>query len=88
MKNFIEALLKLFSKKSPYNYEALFVRLKPLFPKMSEKQKEGVVTLLNAMTNLPLKQKAYVLATVYHETAKTMQPITEYGGVKYFDKLL
>lgn len=86
MKKLIERLVKMFSKKTPYNYEALFVRLKPLFPKISEKQKEGVVTLLNAMTNLPLKQKAYILATVYHETAKTMQPITEYGGVKYFDK--
>lgn len=26
------------------------------------------------------KQTAYVLATVYHETAKTMAPISEYGG--------
>jgi putative chitinase len=27
-----------------------------------------------------LEQSAYVLATVYHETAQTMQPIEEYGG--------
>lgn len=79
-----QVLSKLFKKS--YDYEALFVRLKPLFPKMFEKQKEGVVTLHKAMANLPLKQKAYILATVYHETDKTMQPITEYGGIKYFDK--
>lgn len=29
------------------------------------------------------QQYAYVLATVYHETAKTMQPITEYGSASY-----
>jgi hypothetical protein len=27
-----------------------------------------------------------LLATAWHETAATMQPITEYGGRKYFDK--
>jgi len=86
MKKLIEAFLKMFSKKTSYDYEALFVRLKPLFTKMSEKQKEGMRTLLEATSHLPLKQRAYILATVYHETAKTMQPITEYGGVKYFDK--
>jgi len=29
---------------------------------------------------------AYMYATTYHETAKTMQPITEYGGKDYFKK--
>lgn len=29
---------------------------------------------------------AYMLATAYHETARTMEPIVEYGGRKYFDK--
>jgi putative chitinase len=29
---------------------------------------------------------AYMLATAYHETAQHMQPITEFGGVHYFDK--
>lgn len=33
-----------------------------------------------------LRWLAYMLATAYHETASTMQPITEYGGKKYFDK--
>lgn len=28
-------------------------------------------------------QMAYVLATVYHETAHTMKPVREYGGEKY-----
>ncbi|MCU0757394.1 MAG: hypothetical protein MUE46_20160 [Xanthomonadales bacterium] len=28
---------------------------------------------------------AYLMATVFHETDKTMQPIREYGGTAYFD---
>jgi len=31
-------------------------------------------------------QVAYALATVWHETAGTMQPIVERGAVSYFDK--
>jgi len=34
----------------------------------------------------PLRQVAYMLATSLHETAATMQPITEYGKVSYFAK--
>ena len=32
-------------------------------------------------------QLAYILATVYHETNRTMEPIKEYGGPKYFHKM-
>lgn len=35
---------------------------------------------------MSLEQWAYLFATIYHETAHTMQPITEYGGSKYFNK--
>lgn len=31
-----------------------------------------------------IRQVAYVLATAYHETAKTMMPIREYGSHDYF----
>lgn len=80
---FLELIKKIFG---PVNYERFFANLTPLFPQMSEKQKEGVRILLDATSHLPLKQRAYILATAYHETAFTMQPITEYGGIKYFDK--
>ena len=30
---------------------------------------------------------AYMLATVFHETAQTMEPISEYGDNAYFTKL-
>lgn len=34
-----------------------------------------------------LRWLAYMLATAYHETAHTMQPIHEYGGNSYFTKM-
>lgn len=33
-----------------------------------------------------LKQIAYMLATIKHETAETFKPITEYGGKTYFNR--
>jgi len=49
-------------------------------------QVNGIETILAASAGLPIGHRAYLLATAKHETADTMQPITEYGGRKYFDK--
>lgn len=55
---------------------------------LSQKQVNGCEAILDAAERrgIPLRQLAYILATVYHETAHTMQPIAEYGkgkGRKY-----
>lgn len=61
----------------------------PLFAgKMSEKQVQGVDAILDEAERrgTPLAHLAYMLATAFLETAKTMQPIAEYGkgaGRKY-----
>lgn len=61
----------------------------PLFAgKMSEKQVQGVDAILDEAERrgTPLAHLAYMLATAMHETARTMQPIAEYGkgaGRKY-----
>ncbi len=61
----------------------------PLFAgKMSEKQVQGVGAILDEAERrgTPLAHLAYMLATAFLETAKTMQPIAEYGkgtGRKY-----
>lgn len=91
MKQLIKFLLSwIVSKKTsvskPVDYTDYLGKLFSLFPRMSETQKEGVIFVTSMTSHLPLKQQAYLLATTYHETAHTMQPITEYGGVKYFDK--
>ena len=59
----------------------------PLFGgKISPAQREGLLFLRSAIAALPLPQQAYVLATVFHETAALMQPVTERGQRSYFDK--
>ncbi len=50
--------------------------------KISTKQFEGLDNIIKGFKAKDLSDKrwlAYMLATVYHETAKTMQPIEEYG---------
>ncbi|MGO7750497.1 hypothetical protein E0H65_22510 [Rhizobium leguminosarum bv. viciae] len=58
-----------------------------LFPRgLSQGQLRGFEALLDASGALAVDECAYVLATAYHETATTMQPIAEYGkgrGRKY-----
>jgi putative chitinase len=56
----------------------------PLFHgTMTQSQVDGMEYLLNYAEwhrpRLDLRQVAYILATAYHETARTMQPIAEYG---------
>jgi len=50
--------------------------------KISDSQTEGIHTLITAGSALSPEALAYVLATAYHETARTMQPIEEYGKGK------
>jgi putative chitinase len=64
-----------------------------LFKSFSQDQVDGLNTFLdwydNEMPPLPERYHmddrclAYILATSYHETAFTMQPVTEYGGESY-----
>lgn len=49
-------------------------------------QVEGFELLINAAHGLPDRHKAYLLATAWHETARTMQPIYERGSKSYFNK--
>lgn len=53
--------------------------------KLSQMQVDGMENILNEWDKRDLKDLrwlAYMLATTYHETAKTMQPIEEYGKGK------
>lgn len=54
--------------------------------RLSPEQVSGIGELLAAMDGKPITWQAYMLATAAHETAYTMQPITEYGGRRYFEK--
>lgn len=57
---------------------------------MTPQQEDGYAVLFDAFIRhkwSSLRWMAYLLATVYHETARTMQPIDEKGGQKYFFRM-
>ncbi|NNP70372.1 hypothetical protein [Acinetobacter sp. Ac_5812] len=63
-----------------------FKVLRENFGKLSQSQVDGInsiVTAIHADKNISHAQAGYMLATVWHETAKTMQPVIEYGSEKY-----
>lgn len=68
------------------NPAAFFAGVRSGFGGMNQDQVDGFNVLLAAMSEWPVTWAAYGLATAWHETAHTMQPIAEYGrgrGRKY-----
>lgn len=68
--------------KSSFDY------LRTCFGRLSQDQVDGMNNIVTACGNagFTYPETAYALATAWVETANTMQPITEYGSVKYFTK--
>lgn len=64
------------------------VRARLFGGRLTAKQVEGMTAILDVWEkefwNQDDRILAYCLATAYHETDKTMQPIREYGGKAYF----
>jgi putative chitinase len=58
-----------------------------LGPDLSATEVAGCNAVLAAVEGLPVSYAAYALATAYHETASTMQPIKEIGGSTYFTRM-
>jgi putative chitinase len=58
-----------------------------LGPSLDNNEVSGCEAILDAMAGQPIAWCAYALATAYHETAHTMQPIKEYGGARYFFRM-
>lgn len=57
---------------------AFFGAIRPIFGgTLTQTQVNGLQHLLAATQGLPLTHRAYLLATVHHETDKTMQPVRE-----------
>lgn len=58
------------------------------FGPLDQNQVNGFEVLGKALleADLPITHRAYLLATAWHETAYTMQPIHERGKVSYFNK--
>ena len=58
-----------------------------LGPTLAATEVDGCNAILKAMEGCPISWTAYALATAFHETASTMQPIKEYGGPTYFTRM-
>ena len=73
----------------PPRLERFFAALRAgLFaPALSQPEVDGCDVLLEACADWPLAWTAYGLATAYHETAHTMQPVVEQGGAAYFARM-
>lgn len=56
-------------------------------PKLDADEVSGAEAILDAMQGAPISHCAYALATAWHETAHSMQPISEYGGNSYFFRM-
>jgi hypothetical protein len=65
-----------------------FATIRPMFGgKMTQAQVDGCNALVAAGQGLDRRWVAYALATAFHETARTMQPIVEHGGPAYFHRM-
>lgn len=67
------------------NRKSTYDNIRKEFGKLSQKQVEGFEAMFNEFEKRQLSDirfLAYILATTWHETAKTMQPIEEYGKGK------
>ena len=62
---------------------------KMLGPKIIDSEFKGCDAIIKACAEAgwPISWTAYALATAYHETAHTMQPISEKGGNAYFKRM-
>ena len=60
-----------------------------LGPTISAEEFEGCdkIVLACAQNGWGISWIAYALATAYHETAHTMQPVKEYGGTAYYTRM-
>lgn len=81
----VSSQLKLYTSKAQIKYD--WDKLRSHFGRFNQSQVDGFNAVLSAINQYgsPANKPAYVaymLATAWHETASTMQPIAEYGKGK------
>jgi large-conductance mechanosensitive channel len=74
-----------------FDHKKVFDGFKQLFvPQMTHEQTSGLEFLITSFEQdaiwSDVRYIAYALATVWHETAYTFQPIQEFGGSSYFER--
>lgn len=66
---------------------SFYAEVRVEFGPFKQTQVDGFEALLKAMAGWSVEWVAYGLATAWHETACTMQPIKEYGDPAYFKRM-
>ena len=69
------------------NKTAFYATFRARLGSLTGDQVRGTEHILNAISGAPLAHQAYMLATAWHETARTMLPIKERGGDDYFTRM-
>lgn len=72
---------------APVDPAAFFAAVRAHFGPLTQPQVDGFNAILAATEGWPPSWRAYALATAWHETARTMQPIKEFGGAAYFRRM-
>lgn len=62
--------------------QEFFNIIRQAFGPLDQHQVDGFNVILKATEGMLINHRAYILATAWHETARTMQPIAEYGKGK------
>lgn len=77
-----------------FDLDTFFDEIEPLFrPRggLTDSRRDGMVAIFNAWDKFPSNQDrrhlAYCLATTFHETGFTMEPVKERGGRDYYLRL-
>lgn len=83
----LDALQGAKSLHSLKNPQAFFQSAKAVTGSLTQGQVDGFNAILEALSSWPVSWVSYALATAYHETAATMQPIKEKGGEAYFKRM-
>ena len=70
-----------------FDYGKFFAQVRADFGKLTQPQVDGFSIVTAALKGWDVTWVAYALATAWHETAHTMQPVKEYGGDAYFKRM-
>lgn len=75
---------------SGYDRAAWFAMYRERFGALTQSQVTGIEFLLGQIEAdshiADLRHAAYMMATVYHETSRTFEPIDEHGSESYFER--
>lgn len=70
-----------------FDFGKFFASVRSDFGALKQPQVDGFSIISAALKGWPVSWTAYALATSWHETAATMQPVKEYGGDAYFKRM-